>query len=123
MLKILLRICIILVAAGIVSAGLIFGVNSSGSSLGGLQGGGQGIREGGVGRQPRAGDLATRPARGFDGGRDGDFGGGFQMARGLQDLAVKIGIIALITAGVAILQRGISWITRKRPPVQVLNQS
>jgi hypothetical protein len=114
MLKVIFRIVLILLAAGIVSGGLIFWVNTSGISQAG----------GGFDRQALAGQRAARPAHDFEGGgRDSDFAGGAQLTRGLQDMAAKIGIIALITAGVAILQHGIGWITRRRQPDQALTQS
>jgi hypothetical protein len=117
MFKVISRIVIILLAAGIVAAGLALWVNTSGSSLT-ISG-----HDGGIDRQPPAGQLAASPTGNFKGGdTDGDFGGGVQIARSLQDMASKIGIIALITACVAIFQRGFGWITRRRQPAQALRQ-
>jgi hypothetical protein len=76
-------------------------------TLVGLVRGKQGLREGGSDRRPPADFLEGCP----------------QITRGLMDMVRKIGIIALITAGVAILQRLVGWIARKIKPAQVVKAS
>lgn len=130
MAKIILRVFLILLVAALVSGGLMLWLNNSGSSLSAALG----IMEGGFKRNgPRGytqpgqkaeiqpgqavedqlGQLPGRPAGGFE-GQGGRHGESIQVGRGLADLLQKIGIIALITAGVAILQRLVGRITRRK---------
>jgi hypothetical protein len=121
-LKIIMRTLLILAAAGLVCAGIYLWVNSNGNSLGFGQEGR--IEQGGGSFQP--GDRpqfnnqrafpndGTRPERLGRGGREGGFAGGLGLQRGLIDLAGKLGLIALVTAGVTLLGWLIKRFQRKK---------
>jgi hypothetical protein len=106
--KTLLRILVILVAAGLIAGLAVAIVNVSGAQAA------QPID----GAQFHSGQFVPRNGQGdFHGGRGGELNGSFALAETLKNLIV----VAVIVAAVAVLERTFKLIRRKRPaeaPVQ-----
>jgi hypothetical protein len=106
MIKGFIQIVIILAVAALISAGLSLWVNQMGST--GLAGG-----ESDLGRPAMAAgqaptDQASQSTVGVE--RQADEFGGAGAQRGLIDMLSKLGIIAAITAAVALIQKGMALI-------------
>lgn len=120
MFKIIIRTLIILLAAGIVTAGLVLFVNNGGMNSLGSVARVEGMHGGFPGGGLRPEKFAAPPdgAAGFpgDGGRHGMEGGaGFSLA-GLSGVGLQFGKIALITALIVGAQ-ALLGLFRRRPKV------
>jgi len=110
-LRIIGRIGIILLAAGIVCGGVYFWTHSAGSSTNFEGGDNHGGMEFTQGERPQ-------PPAGFEGGRSHELGGGGEVggfqSRNLIDLGEKLGIVAGITLAVFLVQTIWKMVTRFR---------
>ncbi len=114
MLKTILRIGVILLVAGAVSAAIyVWGSNTSVASAG-LEGGPGNHENRGLGEQrtvPSGLDGNTTLA--MRGGRGGDHDD-ISVAAGLSGVGKNLGIVALVTLGVVLVQKGFGSIRRWR---------
>ena len=117
MLKIVMRILIILLAAGLISGALYWAVNSNSGLFGpgGFSGRGERSAFGavaGLANFDRPGSALSI----FSGGqRARDFGdNGAVQTLALTDILVKLGLIGLLTLVVVALQRGIARLIKSR---------
>ncbi len=134
MFRIVVRIIIILVVAGVICGGLA--LLAQGDTGRALLGGNMGLPE--TRERPEQGfDAArgdtnrSRPEPGFrgaPGNRDGQNAGTFpspdmrergghgsvEWTRGIAGLTRNLGMIALLTLGVAVAQQSFAWVSRRR---------
>lgn len=129
MFKILVRILVILLVAGIVSGGLYVLANtSSGQALILSLPGGHGADQHDIAQgQPAQSAFTVNTAgpgslpSGFQGAPHdgGDLRGGASLQQALPTVAGEIGQIALVMAVIVVLQKGVKRLTRKRTAVTV----
>jgi hypothetical protein len=114
MLKIIFRILVILLAAGLVCGGLFLVANTAGANLNNFSGGlGRAHFDGALtnGSRPAPPDGAFQP-----GGRGGEQAGGSLL--GLAGVAGILGKVAVITAAVVLLQGVSGRFFRKRRTIR-----